>query len=213
MTGSQMHAGRGGLFGHREKIWKPCPTLASRSAYDCMLSRTRSTLTDAELASPREAARSLASLSAADQRRLELIARARSDGLSALDWKDLLQESIVRMLDGSRRWPRRVPLVAFLAQTMRSIASDARSRPAELELHDDNVGADESLLNDIEAAEQLRRIRSHFEGDLAVLDLISGIQLGETAKETQLRAGLGSADYDAARKRFWRGIAALNGGC
>ena len=161
-----------------------------------------------------EAARAISALSPADLRRLELIARARSRGLSAVDWRDLLQESIVRTLDGSRRWPREVPLVAFLAQTIRSVASVMRSR-----LTEDCVGGAEGSSAEgrddahlrIEEAHQLRDIKRHFAEDQAVLDLIGGLEIGETAKETQARCGLTENGYGAARKRFWRGVATMRG--
>lgn len=160
-----------------------------------------------------EAARGIATLGRADLRRLELIARARAQGLPAMDWRDLLQESIVRTLEGSRRWPHGIPLVVFLAQTMRSIASDVRQRASE-----DYPGEGATLepVDDahlkIEADQQLRDIMRHFQDDRAVRDLISGLQMGETALETQKRCGLSANEFDAARKRFWRGVAQASGG-
>lgn len=168
--------------------------------------------TKSDLATPAEAARALGALSPTDQRRLELIARARASGLASTDWRDLLQESIARTLEGSRRWPCDVPIVAFLAQTMRSIASELRQRAQEC--LSESVVSQEAAADDqlrVEAADQLRRIDLRFASDQHVRELMLGLQLGETARETQHRAQMTPAEYDAARKRFWRGIAELNG--
>ena len=166
-----------------------------------------------ELASPTEVARALGGLSAADLRRLELIARGRAGGLATIEWRDLLQESVARALEGSRRWPRAVPIVAFLAQTMRSIAGELRSRAPTTTLDKSIIeglpGGDPCAA--LEAADLFRRIRQHFKADKSATALMDSLIAGETARETQERAGLSFAEYDAARKRFWRGVAGLNG--
>ena len=82
------------------------------------------TLARRDVAIPEESAAALRRLSEGELRRLEQLARLRVIGLHAVDWRDLLQEAIARLLDGSRRWPRDVSLVVFLRETMRSIASD-----------------------------------------------------------------------------------------
>lgn len=57
--------------------------------------------------------------------RLKVIARLHARGLPPdTDWTDLLQEAFTRVLDGSRRQPEGVPIVAFLAGVMRSIKSE-----------------------------------------------------------------------------------------
>jgi DNA-directed RNA polymerase specialized sigma24 family protein len=77
--------------------------------------------------------------------RLKVLARLHARGLPPhIDWCDLLQEAFARMLDGSRRRPDEVPLVAFLAGVIRSLKAEhwrrarteAKQRPkllAELE--------------------------------------------------------------------------------
>jgi DNA-directed RNA polymerase specialized sigma24 family protein len=64
-------------------------------------------------------------LSDVDLLRLKAIARAWARGLpDGLGWADVLNEAIARVLDGSRRWPPGVPLLAFLSGVMRSICDD-----------------------------------------------------------------------------------------
>ena len=164
-------------------------------------------------ASRDELARALGRLSSADFKRLELIARMRSTGLASTEWRDLLQEALTRALAGGRRWPRSVPLVAFLAQVMRSLASEIRMKNREVELDTDGfeLAAAENGQAALEAADQLRAIKHHFDKDPQAITFLEGLLRGETARETQLHAELSSQNYDSARKRFWRGVAALNG--
>lgn len=164
------------------------------------------------IASPAEVARALGALSAGDLVRLELIARGRASGLACADWSDLLQEAVARALEGSRRWPREVPIMAFLAQTIRSIASEFRSRALATtsDANTDTVPSEDPRA-DLEAADLVRRIRERFQGDEKVTALLNGILNGETARETQKRSGMGPTEFDAARKRFWRGLSRLDG--
>ena len=174
---------------------------------------SRSDPEDAQrFASRDELARALARLTATDLKRLELIARMRSNGLPAIEWQDLLQEGLARTLSGRRRWPKNIPLLAFLAQVMRSLASEIRDRPAEIELAEDALvaGADDGMAA-IEAEDLLRAIERRFAEDEDVRTLLDGLLRGETAKEIQARLHLSPHAYDAARKRFWRGLAALKG--
>ena len=81
------------------------------------------TLAGDEIATIEECIGALRALSASDLQQLNNSARMRAAGLELLEGDDLVNEAIARLLSGSRRWPRKVPLVAFLLQTMRSIAN------------------------------------------------------------------------------------------
>src|SRR3954449_4094215 len=72
-----------------------------------------------------DAARAIHALSDNDLVRLKALARLWSRGLpGGLGWADVLNEAIVRVLDGSRPYPPGVPLLAFLSGVMRSICDD-----------------------------------------------------------------------------------------
>jgi DNA-directed RNA polymerase specialized sigma24 family protein len=49
-------------------------------------------------------------------------------GGTGLGKGDLVQEAVLRALDGSRNCPRHVPIMAFLVETMRSIAGHERTK-------------------------------------------------------------------------------------
>src|SRR5215472_4408636 len=66
-------------------------------------------------------ARALAALTPVDLVRLKRLAQLRARVLPGLEWDELLNEALLRTLDGSRRWPEGVPLLAFVAGIMRSL--------------------------------------------------------------------------------------------
>lgn len=71
----------------------------------------------------------ISAFSAADMLRLRRAACHFKVGTS-FEWKELLNEAIVRALEGSRHCPRDVPPVHFLANAMRSIVSADRDSAA-----------------------------------------------------------------------------------
>jgi len=76
------------------------------------------------MATSDEVAEALGALSKSDIARLNAIARFRARVAPGLDWRDLLHEAIERCLDGTRKWPRNLPLLFFLREVMRSLASE-----------------------------------------------------------------------------------------
>ena len=66
-------------------------------------------------------ARALAALTPSELVRLKRLAQLRARLLPAFEWEELLNEALLRALDGSRRWPEGVPLLAFIAGIMRSL--------------------------------------------------------------------------------------------
>ncbi len=90
-----------------------------------------------------EIAEAICALSVAQWNKLQKIARLYRRSYEA---EDLLQEAFTRALSGSRNCPRDINILHFLAETMRSIASDrAKSlrRKPELKFADLNGGNDE----------------------------------------------------------------------
>ena len=166
----------------------------------------------------------LRSLTAADLRRLKGIARVRALGLHEVEWQDLLQEAVVRTLDGARQWPVGVSLVVFLRETMRSIASEhwrrRRIAPIVLDppLRDPPDDVETTVLDtvvdptadperDAAAAETLARIEKAFEGDLEALHVLWGMALGKSPSEIQDEGQMDARRYASTQRRIRRTIA------
>jgi RNA polymerase sigma-70 factor (ECF subfamily) len=168
-------------------------------------------------AAPEEVAMAFAALGAADYVRLGRAARLRGRGLPELDWRDLLQEAVERALSGSRRWPADVPFMAFLLETIRSIASEAwrRRNVSRLDLRD--AANEDSLLSfaddapspdrAVVARDLVRRLHELFGDDPSARIILDGLAEGLTPAEIQARAGFSPTTYDSARRRMRRLIA------
>ena len=175
-------------------------------------------------ASPDEAAQALKQLGIAGLLRLEELARNRAYGVHHLGWEDLLQEAVVRVLAGTRKWPREVPLIAFMAEVMRSIASeyrDQRDRTAAIGIALDaetlpvwetesagaiatapsgNPGPDSEL----EAKRDLAAIEELFIGDEDALAVVMAKAEGYTPAEIQSEFEITATRYDSTLKRIRR---------
>ena len=172
------------------------------------------------IATREECAEALRALSDEDCERLEKIARLRVIGLHAVAWRELLHDAIVRLLDGTRRWPRDVPLVVFLRETMRSIASDHWRRldgpvvVAESEMDADGGvggGAVASAVDETaqperraSAEETLARIEAAFEGDAEALCVLAATASGRSPGEIQQEIGIDETRYASTLRRIRR---------
>jgi len=167
--------------------------------------------------STKEVAAALAELSTADSVRLAQLARLRCLGAVGLEWQDLLHEAFIRLLDGRRRWPRDVPLVAFMAQTMRSIATESRQADlvefGGIESHESgdehgtaNVLAKTDITpeREISGRQGLLEIESLFEGDAIGLAVLEGIARGDSVVEMQELLGLDPTAYATTLRRIRR---------
>lgn len=170
------------------------------------------------------AARALALklVSEMDLLRLKAIARLHARGLPAeVEWTDLLQEAVARLLDGSRKCPEGVPMVVFLAGIMRSIRADycrrARRTAARLphmlyeldpgggpgsEAADPSPDPERSLI----AMQQLAEIRRLFADDPRALRVIEGLFEGWSPEQIRARYDMSKTDYDSTRRRIRRSL-------
>ena len=167
----------------------------------------------------RDVAAALGALSNAELMRLNALARLWTRGMpETFSWADVLQEAIARALDGSRKWPPGVPILAFLSGVMRSICDDhwrherargegdrarrrcrrrTRRRGRCREPDPERVVA---------AAQALSDIHDLFAGDYAALKIITGLADGLTAAEICETYGLSEREYDTTRKRMRRAL-------
>ena len=173
-------------------------------------SAERSQIQPARLARTTEqVAQALRRLTDADLLRLEALARLRARGLpGGVAWSDLLNEAIRRALDGSRPWPPGVPLLAFLAQIMRSIWSELcrrdtlERRQVLMAVSRDSDEMDPERI--VAATQALATIHKLFTRDVAALNVIAGLADGRTAQEIRAIHDLSEAEYDTIRKRIRR---------
>ena len=178
------------------------------------------TVANRKTASTNEIVDALNRLSDADLRRLEMSARFRTIGHNELDWRDLFNEAVIRLLNGSRHWPRDVTLVTFLRETMRSIISDyrrgRRNRPVlletELQSGDDRnydvventpdlTGNPERQASDDEI---LAKIEAVFRDDPEAMLVITGMACGKSPTEIQEGADMNSTQYATTQRRIRR---------
>jgi DNA-directed RNA polymerase specialized sigma24 family protein len=195
------------------------------------------TLQDVQLA--------LSLLTAADYGSLLKIARAYKGGSAYQhDPWDLVCEACHTALraaggQGGRRWPRNVPFMAYLANTIRGTASDARGaarRHATQSILLTSAAGDEAsdVLESLGLGtastedtcleeEELRLVRAweeavrakvlaHFAADEDVLRVIRGIEEGLSARKIQAEAGMSKTRYESAHRRWRRGLDRLFAG-
>lgn len=173
--------------------------------------------------------------------RLHKLARVLLVGTEYSHPQDLLNEALVRTLraangEKGRHWPKTVPFVAFLIQTMRGLADDSLNstyikQTDEMEAlatqaltADEGIGAlghaePDVVTLAIEAGEiaeihdratrDAARIDAHFAGDDEVGWLIMGHKDALKANEIRDLSGMNQTQYETARRRFRRGLEKL----
>ena len=155
-----------------------------------------------------------------DLLRLKSIARLHARGLPPeVGWTDLLQEAFARVLDGSRKPPHGLPMVAFLAGVMRSIRAEYFRRArrvaarlphmlAELELtgEADFEAGDPTRdpERSLSAMQELAEIERLFSDDPRARQIIEGLSEGWTPEQIRARYDMSKTEYDSTRKRMRR---------
>jgi RNA polymerase sigma-70 factor (ECF subfamily) len=163
--------------------------------------------------SPEEFEERLQALSEADILRLEMIAqyRAKCCGLSP---KQLIQEAVTRVLEGSRHCPKHVKVVPFLAQVMRSLSSGeykAQNRKPEFvslsslteagfDPPDPSATPEEQWLSRQHFKKLWEKIRVIFSDDAISLDILEYLTEGYEAEEIRKDLGLDQTTYDSKRR-------------
>lgn len=157
-----------------------------------------------------------------DLLRLKSVARLYARGLPPeVGWTDLLQEAFARVLDGSRKSPDGLPMVAFLAGVMRSIRAECFRRArraaarlpqmlAELELAGDpGIEAGDPTPDPerrLSAIQELAKIQKLFADDRRALQIIEGLSEGWSPEQIRARFDMSKTDYDSTRRRMRRAL-------
>jgi RNA polymerase sigma-70 factor (ECF subfamily) len=154
-------------------------------------------------------ARALHALTPGDLVRLKRIAQLRARAVPGLEWEELLNEALLRALDGSRVWPAEVSLLAFLAGVMRSLV-DARAahrrRLSERALACHAVTRAAPPDDGLHARQCLAAIDRFFADDPDVRQLLAGLADRHLGIRGKAAPALPQPRYDAARKRLARAI-------
>jgi RNA polymerase sigma-70 factor (ECF subfamily) len=159
----------------------------------------------------------LSALSDDDLLRLRALARLRARGLpGGVAWSDLLHEAVLRALEGTRRWPPGVPLLAFLAGIMRSLCDEHwRRRRREGPAHPtDEIAAATMAFASSDAdperlyaaSQALAAVDRLFASDVEALRVIAGLTNGLGAEDIQRHYGMTSVEYDTTRRRMRRAL-------
>ncbi len=165
----------------------------------------------------RDVGEALNALSDEDLLRLRALARLRARGLpSGVTWSDLLHEAVLRALEGTRRWPPGVPLLAFLGGIMRSLCDEQwrrQRREGPVQPTHENaaamtagVSSDPNPERAYAASEALAAVDRLFASDVEALKVIAGLTNGLTAEEIQRHYRLTSVEYDTTRRRMRRAL-------
>jgi hypothetical protein len=156
------------------------------------------------LRGPQEALRSL---SPAEKVALVRIAKHYTRG-TRYEYQELMNECILRHLDGRRPRPASVAVVPFLGGVMRSIAFEwrrAESVVAECEVIDIPVEYD------IDAGLELERIVRSFGDNTCEQTLFLGFVYDLSKEQLQKLTNLTSKQFDSMKRKVQRHLKKLNG--
>jgi RNA polymerase sigma-70 factor (ECF subfamily) len=141
--------------------------------------------------------------------RLKHLAQLRARLLPGIEWDELLNEALLRALDGSRRWPEGVSLLAFIAGIMRSLVDVRvceRHRLAEYALAVGELPRTAPPDMQLHARQCLAAITRFFAGDPDVLALIADLARQYLGGSDDAAQRLSQKRREAARKRLTRAI-------
>ena len=168
---------------------------------------------------PEEVLEKLDSLSADDKLRLRLLERRRLGGTD-LQEGELYHEAICLVILGDRRCPRGESVIAFMAQTMRNIASHRRAKlkrfdsmtgtnhdgaPFEFQIASDQHDPERSLIEQ-EDTDTVSAIYECLEGDDEAQLVIMEIAAGKKGKELHDALGIDQPTYDYAMRRIKKAV-------
>lgn len=167
-----------------------------------------------------EVLHALDSLSEEDKLRLRLIERRRLVDTDFAEG-DLVQEAVCGAIFGTRKCPRDESFIAFLAETMQSIASHRRARlkrqvpvadgagneDGAIQLEDGRLDPEEALISgedDQHAAEVLANLQAQLSGDDEAGLLLLGWDEELRGKSLREAVGVDQARLDYIIKRVRR---------
>lgn len=169
----------------------------------------------------------LEAFSAADWKRANVIAAFFCQGLVGMNANDLLQETLVKFLEGNRVWPAGEHPLVVLKTAMHSVSSNARKRNARSPIDAATVVAplqsgagDESETtvegvmtitpeDELSGKQQIVAVYAALGGDEELETLTLAWSDGLRGNDAMQELGWESKKYDAVRKRLMRRLDAL----
>jgi hypothetical protein len=140
-------------------------------------------------------------------------------GRCRVEWRELQNEALVRSLDGRRKCPKRVRVTTFLANVIRSIASERDELEghlvlsAELEAQQDSAAGLTPLMEPADPVASTIDAISLIEKAIATLGddhiaelLLEGVIEGKEGQELHQFLGLGQKEFDSKRRFVRRHI-------
>jgi RNA polymerase sigma-70 factor (ECF subfamily) len=139
---------------------------------------------------------------------------------AGMEFDDLVQEAMSLALSGDRPWPADVPIMAFLLQCMRSIASGesrkAKRRPqtplaghsavseGAVEPSDPAPGPQEQIIATEDDAARKARIIDMFPDDIEAQAIVEGIFAGMRGEDLRALTDLDQTGYESKRRLIRR---------
>lgn len=163
---------------------------------------------------------------AGEMARVRKLARVIAHGLPAMDADDLLGKAMMLLLAGTRKWPRGLPALVTLKGVMRSVAYRTRRKLDYLLAEDlgtpsdddseiessplaEGVSPESDPARAVEAESELAAVQNAVKGDEELELLAEALAEGLTGMGIAKELGWDGKDYDAARKRLSRRLAAI----
>lgn len=195
----------------------------------------------ADAATPDDVHQAIEALSKEDHYRLRKAALICLPGTEYQHPAELIHEAIVRTMSAAnggngRRWPKNVPFMAYIIQTIRGLADDSKeSLPQKQTDHMEAMAIEGGTSEDALASsghfnpdtptqalvlEEVRGRQARAEADTALIDarfaddeevmfIIMGHKDGMSASAIREVSGMNQTQYETARKRLRRGLEKL----
>lgn len=192
-----------------------------------------------DTATPDEIRHAIETLSKEDAYRLQKAAMLCLAGTEYQTAEEIINEAIVRTMNAAnglkgRRWPKRVPFIAYMIETLKGLASDSRGSSLQTKTEsmdamavsiegasvDDVLGRFEYYHQDIPTQaieiEETQEHRDRAKADAEMIDtffanddevkwIIMGHKDGLSVSEILQLADMTQLQYETARRRFRRG--------
>jgi len=151
----------------------------------------------------------IASMTAAEKTRVEKVARYFANSMSEYGWyKDLINETALRALEGRRAWLHGQTPAEFYAKTMRSIVFEWREkRKADGEARREaalTAPEADSTEEEIRFAERKKKVLAEFDDDPVARQIVVGMMDGRRGEALRLLSGLDPVGFASAQKRIKR---------